>query len=169
MCAQVNLLAVDTNNIVNFCPGGAWVLLEGMQLAVTLGALYLILGVAATGGLVVCVATLPLNLVVMRRVKVLQDRLMREKDDRMALLSEAVGSIRTLKLHAWEAAFEERIAALRRKEVATLLHFQVLNAITSTLWLTAPTMAGLASFLVKSLLLKQTITPAEVRVRVRVS
>jgi len=41
VCAQVNLLAVDTNNIVNFCPGGAWVLLEGMQLALTLGALYL--------------------------------------------------------------------------------------------------------------------------------
>ena len=102
--AQVNLLAVDTQNIVSFCPGGAWVVLEIMQLAVTLGALYLILGVAATGGLVVCVATLPLNLVVMRRVKILQDRLMRQKDERMALLSEAVGSIRTLKLHAWEQA-----------------------------------------------------------------
>jgi hypothetical protein len=46
-----------------------------------------------------------------------------------------VGSIRALKLHAWEVAFEERIAALRRKEVATLLHFQVLNAITPSLTL----------------------------------
>jgi hypothetical protein len=44
-----------------------------------------------------------------------------------------VGSIRALKLHAWEVAFEERIAALRRKEVATLLHFQVLNAIAPSL------------------------------------
>ena len=73
-------------------------LLEGMQLAVTLGALYLILGVAATGGLLVCVATLPLNLVVMRRVKVLQDRLMKEKDERMALLSEALTLTLTLTL-----------------------------------------------------------------------
>jgi hypothetical protein len=60
--------------------------------------------VAATGGLLVCVATLPLNLVVMRKVKVLQDRLMGQKDDRMALLSEAVRSIRALKLRAWEMA-----------------------------------------------------------------
>ena len=44
-----------------------------------------------------------------------------------------MGSIRALKLHAWEVAFEERIAALRRKEVATLLHFQVLNAIAPSL------------------------------------
>ena len=47
-----------------------------------------------------------------------------------------MGSIRALKLHAWEVAFEERIAALRRKEVATLLHFQVLNAIAPSLSLT---------------------------------
>jgi hypothetical protein len=60
--------------------------------------------VAATGGLLVCVATLPLNLAVMRKVKVLQDRLMGQKDDRMALLSEAVRSIRALKLRAWEMA-----------------------------------------------------------------
>ena len=59
---------------------------------------------AATGGLLVCVATLPLNLAVMRKVKVLQDRLMGQKDDRMALLSEAVRSIRALKLRAWEMA-----------------------------------------------------------------
>ena len=51
-----------------------------------------------------CVATLPLNLAVMRKVKVLQDRLMGQKDDRMALLSEAVRSIRALKLRAWEMA-----------------------------------------------------------------
>ena len=59
---------------------------------------------AATGGLLVCVATLLLNLVVMRKVKVLQDRLMGQKVDRMALLSEAVRSIRALKLRAWEMA-----------------------------------------------------------------
>ena len=86
---------------------------------------------------------------------------MKQKDARMALVSEAIGAIRTVKLHAWEAEFESRIAALRRREVATLLRFQVLNAVTSTLWLTAPTMAGLASFLVKSQMLGQTITPAE--------
>ena len=44
-----------------------------MQLAVTLGALFYILGGAAVGGLCVCVCNFPLNLVVMRRVKVLQD------------------------------------------------------------------------------------------------
>ena len=50
---------------------------------------------------------------------------MKQKDARMALVSEAIGAIRAVKLHAWEAEFEARIAALRSREVATLLHFQV--------------------------------------------
>ena len=52
---------------------------------------------------------------------------MKQKDARMALVSEAIGAIRAVKLHAWEAEFEARIAALRSREVATLLHFQVRN------------------------------------------
>tara|TARA_B110001452_G_scaffold264855_1_gene268562 strand:+ start:768 stop:1034 length:267 start_codon:yes stop_codon:yes gene_type:complete len=52
---------------------------------------------------------------------------MKQKDARMALVSEAIGAIRAVKLHAWEAEFEARIAALRSREVATLLHFQARN------------------------------------------
>ena len=218
-----NLLAVDTQNIYNFAGMSAWLWLEGMQLVCTLVALYLILGVAAMGGLAVCLFAFPLNSIVMRRVKarvrlptnpapiapshpipnatpsdhtilsdvhlitsrypshltpllvmrhptppillllqILQERLMRQKDERMGLITEAIGAIRTIKLHGWEGEFESRIAAKREREVATLLSFQKLNAITSTMWLTTPTTAGLASFLIKSqLIAPYTITAAE--------
>ena len=71
-----------------------------------------------------CLFALPLNTYIMRRVKVLQERLMKQKDERMALVSEAINAIRTIKLHAWEPEFEARIAAKRAEEVATLLSFQ---------------------------------------------
>jgi ABC-type multidrug transport system fused ATPase/permease subunit len=105
---------------------------------------------AFMGGLAVCLFAFPLNAVVMRRTKVLQEQLMKQKDTRMALIAEAMNAIRAIKLHAWEGEFEARIAALRAKEVQTLLSFQKLNAITSTMWLTTPTTAALASFLIKS-------------------
>ena len=148
-----NLLAVDAFNIVNFAGMSAWLWLEGLQLVTTLAALYYLLGIAALGGLGVCLLAFPLNTVVMRQVKKLQEKLMKQKDKRMALLSEAVGAIRAIKLHAWEDEFETRIARQRAKEVRTLLSFQKLNAITSTMWLTTPTTAALASFLIKSRLL----------------
>ncbi len=124
-----------------------------MQLACTLAALFWLMGYAAFGGLGVCLFAFPLNAVVMRRVKVLQERLMNQKDKRMALITEAVGAIRAIKLHAWEDEFERRIAKQRDEEVATLLAFQKLNAVVSTMWLTTPTTAGLASFLIKSRLI----------------
>ena len=79
----------------------------------------------------------------------------------MALVTEAVGAVRTLKLHGWESAFEGRIKRLRDAEIATLRRYQMLNAVTSTLWLTSPTLAALASFLVKNLILGQPILAAE--------
>ena len=159
---MTNLLAVDTQNIVDFAGWAAWLWLEGMQLAMTLAALFYLLGYAAFGGLGVCLFAFPLNAVVMRQVKILQDRLMGEKDKRMALITEAIGAIRAIKLHAWEDEFERRIAKLRHDEVATLLAYQKLNAITSTMWLTTPTTAALASFLIKSRLIPPyRITAAE--------
>uniref|UniRef100_A0A7S2IV57 ATP-dependent transporter ycf16 n=1 Tax=Haptolina brevifila TaxID=156173 RepID=A0A7S2IV57_9EUKA len=147
---MTNLLAVDTQNIVQFAGFAAWLWLEGMQMLCTLGALFWILGPAAVGGLAVCLFAFPVNAFVMRRVKVLQEKLMKQKDKRMALITECINAIRAIKLHAWEDEFEARIAAERKKEVATLFAFQRLNAVTSTLWLTQPTIAGLASFLLAS-------------------
>ncbi|EOD27669.1 hypothetical protein EMIHUDRAFT_426930 [Emiliania huxleyi CCMP1516] len=156
-----NLLAVDANNITIFTPGASWLFLEGAQLVLTLALLFYILGPGALGGLAVCLVFLPLNAVVMRVIKRLQDRLMKQKDRRMAAVSEALGAIRTIKLNGWEDEFEARIGALRAKEIATLRAFQNLGAITSTLWLCAPSMAALASFLVKNVLLHEDITASQ--------
>ena len=75
---------------------------------------------------------------------------MKEKDERMAVVTEVINSIRAIKLHGWEPMFEAQIAEKRDKEIVTLKTFQQLGAVTSTLWLCAPTMAALASFLIKS-------------------
>ena len=156
-----NLLSVDANNVVQFCPFASWLWLEGVQLLGTLGVLYYIQGVAAMGGLAVCLLAFPLNAVVLRWIEVLQERLMKQKDARMALVSEAVTAIRTVKLNGWEPEFEGRIAKLRAQEVRTLLRLQKLEAITSTMWLTTPTLAAVASFLIKSLWLGESISAAE--------
>ena len=75
-----NLLAVDAYNVVTFAGMSAWLWLEGLQLVTTLAALYYLLGIAALGGLAVCLLAFPLNTIVMRRVKRLQERLMKQKD-----------------------------------------------------------------------------------------
>jgi hypothetical protein len=41
---MTNLLAVDAQNVIQFCGFAAWLWLEGMQLLATLAALYYLLG-----------------------------------------------------------------------------------------------------------------------------
>lgn len=161
MAEITNLLAVDANNVMTFSPGAAWLFLEGAQLLCTLGVLYGILGVAALGGLGVTLLLFPINVVVMRRIKVLQEQLMTQKDERMARVTEAVSAIRSIKIHHWEDVFERRVAVKRDDELATLWQFQTLTAVTSTLWIAAPTMAAMSSFLLKSLVLGEDISPAQ--------
>lgn len=74
-----NLLAVDANNVLNFSPSASWLWMEAAQLLLTLGLLFYLLGWAALGGLGVCLLCFPINLIVTRKTKALQHRLMGEK------------------------------------------------------------------------------------------
>ena len=58
--------------------------------------------------------------------------------------------MRTIKLHAWEGEFEERIAELRRVEVGTLLWIKRISALDTTMFFSMPIAASLACFLLKS-------------------
>jgi ABC-type multidrug transport system fused ATPase/permease subunit len=156
-----NLLAVDVGYICNFAPMASWLWMEAVQGLLTLGLLFYILGWGALGGLAVCLICFPVNFLVMRRIKLLQAKLMVQKDSRLKAVTEAVSSIRAIKLHAWEPQFEARIAVLRDAEIRTLQSFLRLGAITATLWLATPTLAAATSFLIKSELLGERLTPAQ--------
>ena len=54
---------------------------------------------------------------------------MKEKDERMAVVTEVINSIRAIKLHGWEPMFEQQIAEKRNKEIVTLKTFQQLGAV----------------------------------------
>jgi len=156
-----NLLAVDVGYITNFAPMLSWLWMEAAQGLLTLGLLFFILGWGAVGGLAVCFVCFPINLVVMRRIKLLQEKLMIRKDSRMKAVTEAVSSIRSIKFHGWEPQFESRITKLRDEEISILQSFLRLGALTASLWLTTPTLAAATSFLIKSQVLGERLTPAQ--------
>lgn len=79
----------------------------------------------------------------------------------MAVVNEAITAIRAIKLNTWEESFEARIAARRAREVETLRAFLWLRAVTSTLWLAAPTMAAASSFLIRTQLLGLPLSAAQ--------
>ena len=50
---------------------------------------------------------------------------MREKDERVRVITEILGGIKVLKLYAWEGSFTDKIDALRDKEIRYLKIMQV--------------------------------------------
>lgn len=84
------------------------------------------------------VILIPVNGVIANKVKELQIRQMKNKDDRVKLMNEILGGIKVLKLYAWEPSFESQVQAIREKEIAVLKKAAYLNAVTSFVWSCAP-------------------------------
>ena len=158
---MTNLLAVDASFVMSLGPVCVWLVVELCKLAATLAATVWLLGAASLGGFGVVGVVLPLNVWSIRVVKRWQQELMRRKDARMDLVSEAIGAVATIKHHAWEGEFEGRVAKLRDRELAVLRRIKLLEAMTSALINQSPMLAAVATFLCRTVLLGQPLSPAQ--------
>ena len=63
---------------------------------------------------------------------------MKEKDARLKLMNEVLNGIKVLKLYAWETSFQEKVMAIRRREVKLLRQSSYLQATMTFMWTSAP-------------------------------
>lgn len=94
--------------------------------------------VPSTAGLAVMIILIPINAVLANKLKNLQIRQMKNKDDRIKLMNEILGGIKVLKLYAWEPSFENQVQAIRNKEINVLKRQAYLNAASTLVWSCAP-------------------------------
>jgi hypothetical protein len=82
--------------------------------------------------------TLPLTKQVAKWMGSLQKQSMNAKDRRVEVNSEVLGSMKIIKLQAWEGPFMERITQLRDEELYRLRKYIVANALSIMLWSAVP-------------------------------
>ncbi|KAG8658354.1 ABC transporter C family member 3 [Manihot esculenta] len=142
----INLMTVDTEQIVEFCwrMHDLWLLI--VQVALALFILYRNLGLASLAAFVATVIVMLLNCPLGRLQENFQDNLMKCKDKRMKATSEIVRNMRILKLQAWEMKFLSRIEELRKTEAGWLKKFVYTSSIVSFVFQCAPTFVGVATF-----------------------
>ena len=99
---------------------------------------FFFIGPSVLAGLAVMIILIPLNGFIASKVKTLQIRQMKNKDERVKLMNEVLSGIKVLKLYAWEPSFEEQILKIRNKEIQVLKEAAYLNAGTSFIWSCAP-------------------------------
>ncbi|KAI9102353.1 hypothetical protein K1719_023555 [Acacia pycnantha] len=75
-----------------------------------------------------------------------QDKLMESKDRRMKATSEILRNMRILKLQGWEMKFLSKVIELRKTEEGWLKKYFYTSAITTFVFLGAPTFVSVATF-----------------------
>lgn len=109
-----------------------------LQIGLAVYFLWGILGPSVLAGLGVMIVLIPVNGVIANKVKTLQIRQMKNKDERVKLMNEILSGIKVLKLYAWEPSFEDQVLKIREKELKVLKEAAYLNAGTSFIWSCAP-------------------------------
>ncbi|XP_055375696.1 multidrug resistance-associated protein 1 isoform X7 [Condylostylus longicornis] len=144
----VNLMAVDAQRFMDLTTYLNMIWSAPLQIGAALYFLYDILGPSVFAGLAVMIILIPINGVIANKIKDLQIRQMKNKDDRVKLMNEVLSGIKVLKLYAWEPSFEEQVLEIRNKEIDVLKKTAYLNAGTSFLWSCAPFLVSLVTFAV---------------------
>ncbi|KAG8328059.1 Canalicular multispecific organic anion transporter 1 [Homalodisca vitripennis] len=158
----VNLMAVDAQRITEFLPFSH--LLWSSQLTIIAAVYFLwqLLGPAALAGLAVMIVLIPINTLIAKKVKTLQMRQMKYKDERIKVMNEVLSGIKALKLYAWEPSFKNQILKIREKEIALLKTAALWNASTSFVWVCSSFLVSFATFGVFVFLDERNVLTAEI-------
>lgn len=130
----VNLMAVDSNRFLEMIPYLMLTITAPFVMALAIFLLWRIIGVAVFAGLAVLIIMFPLSGVIANKLKNIQFKQMKIKDERVKLTNEILNGIKVLKLYAWEPSFEKQIVDTREIEIKTLRHAAMYNAITEFQW-----------------------------------
>lgn len=134
----VNLMSVDAQKFVELTAYLNMIWSAPLQILLALYFLWGVLGPSVLAGLAVMIILIPINGFIANKVKILQIRQMKNKDERVKLMNEVLSGIKVLKLYAWEPSFESQILKIRNKELKVLKDAAYLNAGTSFIWSCAP-------------------------------
>ncbi|KZO97808.1 hypothetical protein CALVIDRAFT_513006 [Calocera viscosa TUFC12733] len=143
----VNLQSVDVMRLQDLCTY-AQILWSGpFQITLAFVSLYNLMGWSMLFGVGIIAVFIPLNTLVARYQKKLQQQQMRNKDSRTRLMSEILANIRSIKLYAWEYAFGRRLRGIREdREIRMLRKIGIVNAASTLLWGSVPVLVSFATF-----------------------
>lgn len=142
----INLMGTDAQKFINAINVIHSLWFHPLQLALSLIALYWILGAPALTGVAVLVATLVISVVISRRQIIVRGRLMKFSDVRVALMNEILMSIRMIKFYSWEPSFQHEVQSVRAQELRELSTLAKLQALSTLIFLSTPVVVAFATF-----------------------
>lgn len=147
--STVNLIAVDSKRIADFCSFNYYFPGSFFKLAISFVFLISILGwKSLLSGFLAMALTIPINIHFSKRYGNAQDRLMKVRDAKMGVVTEALQGIRQIKFSALEMNWQEKIGKVRRKELDEQWSVYVADTMLLFCWISSPILLSATSLAV---------------------
>ncbi|KAM6415688.1 ATP-binding cassette sub-family C member 2 [Rhynochetos jubatus] len=157
----VNLMSADAQRFMDMTNFVHQLWSSPLQIILSIVFLWGELGPSVLAGIAVMVLLIPINGFLVAKAKTIQVKNMKNKDERMKIMSEILNGIKILKLFAWEPSFEKRVNEIRARELKDLVNFSYLQSISIFVFTCAPFLVSLASFAVYVLVDENNVLDAQ--------
>ncbi|THH32362.1 hypothetical protein EUX98_g1802 [Antrodiella citrinella] len=145
--SSVNLMSVDATRMQDLCTYGLIAISGPFQITLAFISLYGILGWPAFVGVAIMIFSIPLNTLIARALKRMQEKQMKNRDQRTRLMTELLSNIKSIKLYAWENAFIRKVLAVRNdQELRMLRKIGIATSLNGSLWSGIPLLVAFSSF-----------------------
>ncbi|KAH7027455.1 P-loop containing nucleoside triphosphate hydrolase protein [Microdochium trichocladiopsis] len=145
----VNLIGVDAKRVADFCAFANYFPGSLFKLIVSLTFLLDLLGwKALVAGFSTMIAVMPINIYFSKRYSDAQDRLMKVRDTKLEVVSEALQGIRQIKFAALEPQWEDKISKVRERELSAIWYAFINDCMLIGCWICSPIMLAAVSLAV---------------------
>ena len=151
--STINLVGVDAKRVSDFTtfnyifPGAA------CKLVVSIIFLIQLIGwPSLLAGLAVTLFSTPVNIYCSKKYSTAQGDLMKVRDQKMAVVTEALQGIRQIKFSALEQQWQTRIGRMRNQELKTQWRVFQLNTVLICIWILGPVMLSAVALAVYAVL-----------------
>lgn len=116
----INLIQVDSTKISDIMTSGQNIFTVPFQIIIYTIYLFFLLGFSFLPGLIFLFMSLFINYLIFKSYRVINYDYLKQKDQRMSILTEVFNSIKIIKMYGWENIFYKKIMEYREKELSVL-------------------------------------------------
>ena len=139
--STINLVGVDTKRIIDFVSASHLIPSSILKLIISIAFLYALIGwESVMAGLAVFLIVTPFNVYFSRLTNKVQSQIMRTRDEKMAVIEEALQGIRQIKFVASEQQWLEQIRRKRNEELRWQWQSFLLRTVLVGIWALGPIM-----------------------------
>ncbi|QLG74461.1 hypothetical protein HG535_0G03440 [Zygotorulaspora mrakii] len=156
----LNMASTDANKIQKFFEDCQVIFGAPVKATVVIISLYSFLGKAIFAGLATMAVMIPINTLISKRVKKLYKTQMEYKDSRLKTTNEIIGSIKSIKLYAWEMPMLDRLNHIRNDlEIQNFKKIGIVSNLIVFLWNSVPLIVTCSTFGLFSLQSETPLSP----------